>query len=404
LEAKLNFKRLFDFGDQLFNAAVFKKDVLFDALTAYRKNASSIHITGPQGRVYLLLRKNFGHGLSTSRIGCNDHDVSDELGPTSLSISRLLDHRQTGYLVWINNIANDPMCTNPVASEGLCRTTPVCVNDTGLVNFTHCGTNVTSGKEECVILQECRQEPELIDCGEDYQWDCGAQPTCEIVGIDGSKGSSAGCSNSSSPSSLPGESSGEPKSSCNSLTLHCSESEVSDEDRAKAMNTRITRAFLGIQTSDNGWWRILKRVYSVIGDPSRFYHTSLWLGTDRAVGFLLHYGAYSPCNGSRSKSFFEADGAYFQPMTLEMFEKQYTKVGLRELQVKNPMGLNELWGKLREDGPWTSAAYGWATHNCQHFTGRVLDILHLGIRSEDIGNPKEIPAVLNALRSSESTQ
>jgi hypothetical protein len=165
------------------------------------------------------------------------------------------------------------------------------------------------------------------------------------------------------------------------------------------MAMRITRAFLGISGAEGGWWNVLERVWSIAGNPSRFYHTALWLGTDRPMGFLLHYGSYYPRNDNESRLFFEGDGAHFRPMTLARFEREYATFPLRELRVKNPTNLTTVWEELKDDGPWTAKDYGWAGHNCQHFTDRVGAILRLEIRGDDIGDPKEIPVVLKGLRA-----
>jgi hypothetical protein len=180
----------------------------------------------------------------------------------------------------------------------------------------------------------------------------------------------------------------------------CSEenSSPSQEEVHQAMQTRITRAFLAVGSAQGGWWSALEKTWSIIGDASRFYHTALWVGTDRPVGFLLHYGAYYPRTDNESRLFFEGDGATFRPMTIAQFERAYASGDLRELRVRNPMPLGELWQKVSEDGPWTVKAYGWAAHNCQHFTAKVKDVLDLGIRAEEIGDPIGIPEVLKAFR------
>jgi hypothetical protein len=400
--ARLNIMMVHPFAQKLMNSAMQKRGVLFAAMQSYQENPSSIHIKSPQGRVYLMLEKNFGNGLTSSRIGPGEENVVDALGPLGFTLGNLLHHLESNYLDWINHIGDHPMCTTEGESGVSCSVTPVCVNGTGLVNVTYCEKNSTN-QEVCATYETCGEEPDLEHCGEDYQWECGNQPTCALMRKKGAAGSFASCGDSA-PSSrddglcAPGGSCGA-KGSCGfSRDEKCSEQLIADDAAIEVLGTRITRAFLGIKAGEVGWWKVLNRVSSVFGDSSRFYHTSLWLGTERKVGFLLHYGAYSPRNENESKLFFEGDGAHFRPMTLADYQKDYTSFELRELRVRNPMRMSQLWDELHEEGPWTRNAYGWSGHNCQHFTNRVRDILQLELRESDIGNPKEIPEVLKALR------
>jgi hypothetical protein len=343
--------------------------------------------------------------LTSSRIGPDEAGVAEALGALGFTLGHLLQHLQTKYLEWINHIGDDPVCTSSDSTGLTCHVDPVCVNGTGMTNETYCGINEITHQPECHDFPVCGEEPNFANCGEDYQWECGEEPTCQFVPKPGNSGSSASCgvsspsSSNEGRSSAPGGSSGEKGSSGSSRNEKCSENPVSDDDARTTLGTRVTRAFLGIQGGEIGWWNVLDRVYSLIGDSSRFYHTALWLGTERRMGFLLHYGVYSPMNENESKLFFEGDGANFRPMTLTEFERQYTSFPLRELEVRNPMRLTELWNELRAESSWNRSAYSWSDHNCQHFTDRVRDILRLELRTADVGNPKEIPKVLKAFRS-----
>jgi hypothetical protein len=277
-----------------------------------------------------------------------------------------------------------------------------------MINKTYC-ENDENGEQICEDFLVCGEELSFDYCGEDYQWECGDDPVCQIVPKGGNSGSSAS-SGVSSPScstdnhsSAPGGSCGAKGSSGSSLNTKCSEQDSGplEEDVAEIMGMRVTRAFLGISGGQGGWWNILQHTWEIVGNPSRFYHTALWLGTDRTLGFLLHYGAYYPRDENDSRAFFEGSGAHFKIMNIRRFELEYSTFPIRELKVKNPMTFREVWEGLKRKGPWTVEAYGWLRHNCQHFTDRVGEILQLEIYGKDIGNPKEIPVVLKALQSTQ---
>jgi hypothetical protein len=84
-------------------------------------------------------------------------------------------------------------------------------------------------------------------------------------------------------------------------------------------------------------------------------------------------------------------------MTIEKFERVYAVGRLRELQVRNPMQLGEVWENVRESGPWTVNAYARNAHNCQHFTAKVQNVLQLRMWAQEMGDPSQIPQVLDAL-------
>jgi hypothetical protein len=375
------------FGQNMLAAVTKKQDTIFGALVRCRSDQSQCHVLAPQGRVYWMRDSLKGQGLTPARIGPH---VADQLGELGFTIFNLPDHLETAYLDWISHIGDDDVC-GPGGANTSCIVPPICVNGSHMENVSQCF--IQDGKEECNTFEICTEKPDYSHCGEDYQWDCAEAPECGVFAKDGSGGSSG---SSNGGSSAPGASSGELGSSGSSKMRKCSEIATSDEEIESVKSLRITRAYLGIGKGEGGFWESVGKLVATFSDESRLYHTALWLGTDRPKGILLHYGLYYPRDENESKLFLEGDGVNFRPMTAEVFREEYGTLSLRELRVKNPMRVWELWDAIKEDGPWTVKSYGWLGRNCQHFTDEVRGLLRLELQDDLSEDDAEIPIILRS--------
>jgi uncharacterized membrane protein YgcG len=399
---RLNMKILHPSAYKLYSAVVTKKAIIWRAVESYQQNHDSISVSSPQGRVYWLFDEDKGPGLTLSRIGSKTEDVADLLPRLRLTAGNLLDHQESRYSNRINNLGRDPVCQSGGES---CKVDEACVDGERDVPDEYCEPG-EGGVPNCSYYDRRDAKPCISGCSEDYVWECGEE-NCKNVSKTGSKGSSGGCAHSSGSGSCsdngkscaPGGSSSGARGSSGSSrerVCHAAGWPVSHDQVTRTKEMRITRAFLAIN-GQGAWWDVIARAWSIIGNPSRFYHTALWLGTNNPMGFLLHYGSYYPGNANESELFFEGDGAHFRPMTLAEFECEYSTFPIRELRVQDPMRLMDVWEKVKEGGPWTVKEYGWMRHNCQHFTERVGAILGLAILDGDIGELKELPVVLQGL-------
>jgi hypothetical protein len=321
----------------------------------------SVNIAAPQGRVYYIREDTRLADLSQSRI------LGNELGPLVLNAYTLQFHDREAYIEALSELGTEVLDCYTIDNDGQppsgCWEVPTCVDGVGIVNETICFND----GGPCVSVEVCSEPPEFYGCWDDFDWGCVAEENPCGGGTLETKTSSS---------------------------VEIQECTPPDWVTEGARGLRVTRAYLGVSNGGGRMWRTFENVLSIFSDESRLYHTALWLGNERAMGVLLHYGAYKPRWANQSKLFPEGDGANFRPMTVGAFERNYGTMSMRELRVGHPMRVEELWNALREDGQWTLKNYGWRRRNCQHFTDRLSGLLKLELARQSYDDNIEIPTIL----------
>jgi hypothetical protein len=90
ISLRINVMAVHPFAQRLVRSVQLKQATLYQAMQVYQSNPDSIHVKAPQGRVYLLLPKNLGHGLTSSRIGPGEDSVATALGTLGFTLGHLL--------------------------------------------------------------------------------------------------------------------------------------------------------------------------------------------------------------------------------------------------------------------------------------------------------------------------
>jgi hypothetical protein len=150
------------------------------------------------------------------------------------------------------------------------------------------------------------------------------------------------------------------------------ESSVNESYECEPTDMRITRAFLGIRNPRGRIWTFLAR----FTNSSRFYDTSVWLGSDRRVGVIVN------CNLSS------------RAMTVGEFSFGLSEFGVRELRVTNPMKVSELVHRLNLESIWLRNIVQCLTPESQRLATRIVCHLGLKIDEENFGDRREIPSLL----------
>ena len=186
-----------------------------------------------------------------------------------------------------------------------------------------------------------------------------------------------------------------------------------DESSAKTLgNIKINSVYLGtspnIYVNLNIFVKLMRNARKLLGHvvpPPDFIHSAIWVGekepTDNTLGAIFVYGKY--WNKHKLDSYLEKDGAKAFVMSFGEFKQRYPSIDPVKLNTNKNMKLFKFIKEVKRSGNWGAKDYNWPTNNCQHFTAKLIDILHATRNqptNEDwINLPKP---VMNSLKSNEN--
>lgn len=63
-------------------------------------------------------------------------------------------------------------------------------------------------------------------------------------------------------------------------------------------------------------------------------------------------------------------------MTLREFKEKYPSIDPYKLHTNLKLKLFDFIEDIKMSGKWTVYDYNWPTNNCQHFTAKLIELLH----------------------------
>lgn len=185
-----------------------------------------------------------------------------------------------------------------------------------------------------------------------------------------------------------------------------------DEQSAKTLgNFDINSVYLG--TSPNIYVNLqifvtlMRKARKTLGHvipPPDFVHSAIWVGekepTDDSVGAIFVYGKY--WNKYNMDTYLDKTGAKAYVMKFSEFKQRYPSIDPMKLNAHKKMKLFDFINEVKESGNWDAKNYNWPTNNCQHFTAKLIDILHATRNTPSGDDWIDLPKpVMRSLKSNE---
>lgn len=193
---------------------------------------------------------------------------------------------------------------------------------------------------------------------------------------------------------------------------HKNNDDISEISAKTYHNFKIQSVYLGtspnIYANLNIFADFMKRIRKTFGHivPSpEFIHSAIWVGpknaTDDTYGAIFVYGKYY--NIYKLDSYLKEDGAKAYVMKLKDFKVRYPLIDPIKLTSKRNIKLYDFIYEVENSGKLRASDYNWPTNNCQHFTAKLINILHAIRATPDKDDWINIPkVVLNSLQSNEN--
>ncbi|KAK8850279.1 hypothetical protein M9Y10_018408 [Tritrichomonas musculus] len=186
-----------------------------------------------------------------------------------------------------------------------------------------------------------------------------------------------------------------------------------DESSAKTLgNIKINSVYLG--TSPNivvnlnifvKLMRNARRLFGHVVPAPDFIHSAIWVGekepSDDTLGAIFVYGKY--WNKHNLDSYLGQDGAKAFVMSFGEFKQRYPSIDPVKLNTKRKMNLFDFIKEVKGSGNWGAKDYNWPTNNCQHFTAKLVDILHATRNEPNNNDWIDIPKpIMKSLKANEN--